>query len=83
MTHEPWMERGRCREVDPELFYPEHKGANATHAAYKNAVKICSLCEVRSQCYDVAWRNNEQFGIWGGHYALQIRRAKRRKERES
>jgi WhiB family redox-sensing transcriptional regulator len=75
---EEWMQHGRCREVDPELFFPERMGANAIHAAYRKAVSICSRCEVRAECYAYAYDNNIQDGIWGGHYAQQIRKAKRK-----
>lgn len=78
MMREEWMNKARCREVDPELFYPEKMGANAIHAAYRKAVSICANCEVRAECYQFAYDNDEQFGIWGGHYAFQIRRAKRK-----
>lgn len=72
------MEKARCREVDPDLFFPEHAGANAVHAVYRKAVSICKNCEVRANCYQYAYDNDIQYGIWAGHYAHQIRKAKRK-----
>ena len=77
MIEEDWVLRARCREVDPELFFPEGP-ANTIHMIYRQAVSICSKCEVRQDCYDYAYRNDEKVGIWGGHYASQIQKAKRK-----
>ena len=79
MNQEPWTERALCKEVDPELFYPEEGGAARRNLMFRQAVWVCSRCEVRRECYQYAYDNNEQHGVWGGHYAIQIRRAKRRK----
>jgi len=78
MINEEWVERALCREVDPELFYPEDRGASARNFMYRQAVKVCQMCEVRQECYTYARDNNEQWGVWGGHYAWQIKRAKRK-----
>ena len=78
MIGEEWVDRARCREVDPELFYPEAEGASTRNWMYRQAVTICRSCEVRQQCYEYARDNNEMFGVWGGHYAWQIQRAKRK-----
>ena len=56
-----WMDRGRCAEVDPELFFPL-KGGSA-----KEAKRVCRSCEVRAEC--LAWalaQPAELDGIWGG-----------------
>lgn len=78
MIDEPWVSKARCREVDPELFYPEVGGASTRHLMFRQAVSVCSRCEVRQECYNFAYENDEQYGIWGGHYAFQIYRNKMR-----
>lgn len=78
MINEPWVDKALCREVDPELFYPDEGGASRRHYMFKQAVWVCQRCEVRQECYDFAYNNNEQYGVWGGHYAFQIRRRKMR-----
>lgn len=55
-----WQDLGRCKEVDPEAFFPE-KGENVTAAK-----KICRTCEVRDKCLKWAIDSNEEYGIWGG-----------------
>lgn len=58
---ESWQALGLCREVDPELFFPE-KGCNTVD----DARRICGGCDVRQECLSYALDNNERFGVWGG-----------------
>jgi WhiB family redox-sensing transcriptional regulator len=55
-----WRELALCREVDPELFFPE-KGEPGT-----DAKKVCARCEVRTDCLAEALHRREPYGIWGG-----------------
>lgn len=55
-----WRDRALCREVDPEMFFPE-QGEPATLAR-----RICRRCPVRGACLDDAIEAGEKFGIWGG-----------------
>jgi len=55
-----WISRGRCAEVDPELWFPG-KWDSGTEAK-----KICAGCEVRLECLKYAVEADEQHGIWGG-----------------
>lgn len=77
MITESWVEQARCREVDPDLFFPEGLG-KTVHYQYKRAITICQRCEVRQECYEYARDNNIRDGIWGGHFAVNIRKAKRK-----
>ena len=71
---EEWRERALCKEVDPDIFYP-FGSPSQQHMMFRQAVRICRECEVRNECYEFAATNKEQFGVWGGHHAWQIRRA--------
>lgn len=53
-----WMTRAACLDVDPEVFFPAHKGD------YSRALAICAHCPVRAECAEYAAR--ERYGIWGG-----------------
>ncbi|MER8042727.1 WhiB family transcriptional regulator [Streptomyces sp. NPDC094032] len=67
-----WREFGLCRQVDPELWWPE-KGSSTAAAR-----KICTACEVRTPCLDWALETGEP-GVWGGTTPNQrkaIRRAR-------
>jgi len=57
---EPWMAKGLCAQVDPDLWFPE-KGGSA-----REAKRICQTCEVRAECLAFALREHERFGIYGG-----------------
>ncbi|MCU1437168.1 MAG: whiB [Naasia sp.] len=55
-----WQADALCAQTDPEAFFPEKGGST------REAKKICTSCEVRSQCLEYALQNDERFGIWGG-----------------
>lgn len=56
----PWVEYAACREVDPEIFYPNKGDSN------RPAKTICSQCSVRDECLSTALEAGETFGIFGG-----------------
>ncbi|WP_440347948.1 WhiB family transcriptional regulator [Modestobacter versicolor] len=66
-----WQERALCAETDPEAFFPEKGGST------REAKKICTGCEVRSECLEYALTNDERFGIWGGLSERERRRLRR------
>ena len=66
-----WHERALCAQTDPEAFFPEKGGST------REAKKICTGCEVRSECLSYALAHDERFGIWGGLSERERRRLKR------
>jgi WhiB family redox-sensing transcriptional regulator len=54
------MALGLCAQSDPEAFFPE-KGGSA-----REVKRICSRCEVKSECLEYALKHDERYGIWGG-----------------
>jgi WhiB family transcriptional regulator, redox-sensing transcriptional regulator len=67
-----WQERALCAETDPEAFFPEKGGST------REAKKICTGCQVRTECLEYALANDERFGIWGGLSERERRRLRRR-----
>jgi len=67
-----WQERSLCAQTDPEAFFPEKGGST------REAKKVCTGCEVRSECLAYALANDERFGIWGGLSERERRKLKRR-----
>jgi len=67
-----WQERALCAQTDPEAFFPEKGGST------REAKRICSTCDVRSECLEYALEHDERFGIWGGLSERERRRVKRR-----
>lgn len=55
-----WQEWARCREADPELFFP------ADGQPAEPARRICRRCPVIRDCLDEAMRHEERHGVWGG-----------------
>ena len=66
-----WQEQALCAETDPEAFFPEKGGST------REAKKICTGCEVRTECLEYALANDERFGIWGGLSERERRRLRR------
>ena len=56
-----------CAQTDPEAFFPD-KGSSP-----KAAKAMCSRCEVRMPCLQLAIDNDEEFGVWGGLTARERR----------
>ncbi|ONI61632.1 WhiB family transcriptional regulator [Okibacterium fritillariae] len=67
-----WQTDSLCAQTDPEAFFPEKGGST------RDAKRICSSCEVRSQCLEYALENDERFGIWGGLSERERRKLKKR-----
>ena len=67
-----WQDRALCAQTDPEAFFPEKGGST------REAKRVCTSCEVRSECLDYASGNDEPSGIWGGLSERERRKLKRR-----
>jgi WhiB family redox-sensing transcriptional regulator len=63
-----WQERGRCRDLDTELFYPplESETPRQRRARESAAKAVCSGCPVRGECLAWALASDERLGVWGG-----------------
>ncbi len=66
-----WQEQALCAQTDPEAFFPEKGGST------REAKRICTGCEVRTECLEYALAHDERFGIWGGLSERERRRLKR------
>lgn len=55
-----WKQQAACRGAAATVFYAD------TDASARAAQAICARCTVRSHCLQVALRNNERHGVWGG-----------------
>lgn len=73
---ESWRDRAACRGHDVELFYSVEEGD------VRQALSICSGCEVRAACYEHALANGEVFGVWGGTVETERRRVLRQQQRQ-
>jgi len=67
-----WQSDSLCAQTDPEAFFPEKGGST------RDAKKICTSCEVRTQCLQYALENDERFGIWGGLSERERRKLRKR-----
>jgi WhiB family transcriptional regulator, redox-sensing transcriptional regulator len=65
-----WHGEAACRDVDPEIFYPERGGSA------QPAREVCAGCPVRQECLEYALNDPDAFynGIWGGTASHERRR---------
>lgn len=68
MSNDSWQESALCGQTDPDAFHPQPGGTS------RPAKKICSRCEVRTECLEYAISTGQRFGIWGGVSEKELRR---------
>jgi WhiB family redox-sensing transcriptional regulator len=76
-----WIHRARCRDEDPELFFPIGSTGPAA-MQIERAKEVCMLCEVREDCLEWAMSTGQDAGVWGGlseDERRALRRARRRR----
>jgi WhiB family redox-sensing transcriptional regulator len=63
-----------CMQTDPELFFHDDRGpANKNH----EAKKMCKPCPVIYECAIYALAAGENYGVWGGMSANELRQIRR------
>lgn len=55
-----WQREALCNQTDPEAFFPDYERDG------RMAKEVCKECPVKTQCFNYAVSNKEEFGIWGG-----------------
>ena len=73
-----WRDKGRCKGIDPTLFYPDDD-----EDLGEEAKEICAVCPVREMCLEHAITAREKIGVWGGYTARERRRLVRQRRRAS
>ena len=68
-----WMRRGRCKDMDPAIFFPNDG------VGVQVAQRICAECPVRAECLDYALDNRVDHGVWGGASERERRRLLRQR----
>ncbi len=75
MTNLSWRQRGACRGLDPDVFYPP------SDDEADEAKAICATCPVKEPCLEFALDTREAEGIWGGTTARERRRLLRQRRK--
>jgi WhiB family redox-sensing transcriptional regulator len=56
-----------CRQVDPDIFFPEKHNRNiSARKAIEAAKAVCSTCKYQLDCLNYALSDSELKGIWAG-----------------
>jgi WhiB family redox-sensing transcriptional regulator len=72
-----WRERGACKGLDPQIFYPE------TDEDAEAAKRVCAQCHVQTACLEYALQFREREGVWGGTTERERRRIIRQRRRSA
>lgn len=70
-----WRQKGACRGLDPEIFYPVSDDDAGP------AKTICDECPVHEPCLEYALATRERDGIWGGATEKERRRMLRQRRK--
>jgi WhiB family transcriptional regulator, redox-sensing transcriptional regulator len=70
-----WMARGRCKDMDPTVFFP------SDGVGVQAAQRICNECEVRTPCLAYALANRVDHGVWGGTSERERKRLLRQRRK--
>lgn len=60
-----WEKRAKCRDFDPELWFPVGSGQYA-EAQYEIARSICHTCPVEAKCLKASLERGDDWGMFGG-----------------
>ncbi len=64
------VEQGACSTsgLSPDDWYPVSRSAEAAMREAAGAIAVCSGCQVREECLELALRDWAvgQYGVWGG-----------------
>lgn len=75
-----WRARARCRDVDPEIFFPAAESGHLLEAEVAEARAVCAGCPVIEQCLAFA-RARLPYGIAGGLTPAERRQGGRGRSR--
>lgn len=75
-----WRHRAKCREVDPELFFPIGNTGPAL-LQIEEAKAVCRQCPVMDSCLEWALSTGQDAGVWGGMSEDERRALKRQRVR--
>lgn len=71
LRRQPWELQAACRGLDQNLWFTD------TAQARRQARHICQSCPVRHECIQLALDTGQEYGMWGGLTASQLRKARR------
>jgi WhiB family transcriptional regulator, redox-sensing transcriptional regulator len=68
-----WRERASCLAYPAILFFGVDDAETPAERRIREdeAKRICSTCEVRTECLEYALATKEPYGIWGGLTELE------------
>lgn len=77
-----WVQRARCKDEDPELFFPIGTTGPAAEQI-ERARAVCQGCPVRGECLEWALATGQDAGVWGATSEDERRAMRRARRREA
>ena len=77
MKNLSWRQKGACRGLDPQIFYP------VSDEEADEAKAVCASCVVQKPCLEWALANRERDGVWGGATEKERRRIVRQRRKSA
>jgi WhiB family transcriptional regulator, redox-sensing transcriptional regulator len=77
-----WVQEARCRDEDPDLFFPAGSTGPAADQV-EIAKNVCLVCSVRDDCLEWALETGQDCGVWGGASEEERRALRRQRRREA
>lgn len=65
------------------FFFSQATGKRTPTSVLVEALRTCVGCDVSEQCLDYAIETRQEFGIWGGYTADDVKRLRRIRQREA
>jgi len=78
-----WRDSAKCRQRDPDLFFPHGEKTAADRDQIAKAKAVCLGCAALEQCLTYALETNQDTGVWGGTSASERIEIKRRRRRRN
>lgn len=60
-----WTDKAKCTKTDPEFFFPVGDTDEAIQQTAE-AKAFCQSCPVKMKCLEMAFRENLEYGVYGG-----------------
>lgn len=80
-----WAARAKCRGRETTLWFEADQcdERRETPKVYRDAKRLCDMCEVKEPCLEYALEMREPCGLWGGMTTPQRRKELRKRRREA
>jgi len=74
---EAWRADAACSGRNPNVWYPDSR------IGLRDAMRVCAVCTVKTECLEYALEEGEVHGVWGGKTETERRLLLRRRRKNA